>query len=174
MSGLSSLSPAQADLVAGFPYRVGIWMSNLDIENAPEAKQREVEALAHVLDEASRRHDVVGAIARETLKRKSHWPAWRDSAPGLLQDCAATLGVLNQALPHGDAKAIGKWVFGIAVAVAEAYGEFSSGEDHTGAIGRTMNRVTEFISGHIPSGQPSHISPKETAALERLKSILGV
>ena len=175
MTHLSELPPAAAETLASLPYRVGMWMSAVDAEGGPEHNPAEIDALEHILkDEAKKADTITGAVAHEAMKRNAHWQAWAKSAPSVLADCAQVIGMLEKILSAGDLASLRHWLLSIGVAVAEAYGEFSTGEDHTGAVGRTMNRLTGLITGGVPTGASSHVSPREQAAIEQLAQVLGL
>ena len=133
MTHLSELPPAAAETLASLPYRVGMWMSGIDAEGGPQFNPAEVDVLEHIIkDEAKKTGTVTGAVAHEAMKRNAHWQAWMKTAPSVLADCAQIMGLLEKILSAGDLAALRHWLLGIGTAVAEAYGEFSTGEDHTG------------------------------------------
>ena len=143
MPTLTDLSTEDADLIAGLPYRVGLWAGRIDPEGTSKITPEEIAALEDALAKAAAKHDVTGQVARATAQHKNRWPAWGDALETVPADCVQARQVLSGALPADDERLYCRWLLAIATSVAGAHGEFDTGEALGGPVGEFFSKISE-------------------------------
>ncbi len=181
-SALEKFSAEDAGLLAGLPYRVGIWMSETDDDIGEYDDESEYAALEKIITEIAKLHDdtpFVQEVCAQTLASRAKWPDWADDSLKILPDCRKAVALVKEQVSLQSAKNFRAALMEIASTVAQASGEFEDFHevDHTETIlGGIVSRIVGGISklSHKDESHPVNISPAEDSALSRLSAALRV
>lgn len=181
MARIDELSPAEKELVASLPYKVGVWMGQAADEGGDKDDRLEMQALERVLDEFSKGIKVppfVRQVCSEALERRVRWDSWSSSYMNVPDECRQAVAVLKavEAINDRDIRFYRSALRKVAIAVAEAYGEFGMLDEESGAekAGGFLDKLGEAIGAFTGADEPSpeNISPAEQEALSALVKAL--
>lgn len=181
MSFLKSLSRDHRLMITSLPYRVGVWISQSDMEGGWDADLRERTMLENIITGFTQ--DVFGSeavqhIMTDTLAQKDKWPEWAAKPGNVLEDCKRALRVLQDHVDEKELRAFCLRLQEIAEAVALAFREEDSGK-----LRDKILTIAEYYSERFFArlkGQDfmaldryRNISRAEREALRELALVLG-
>jgi hypothetical protein len=131
MNILSEFLPEQRSLIVALPYRVGLWISQIDNTGGDEAKAQELSALSNIIHGFA--HDVFGSefvqhVMTEALARKGEWEAWGEDFDKIPAECKKSIEIMSAHVDQKEVKAYAARLMEIAEAVALAFREYESME----------------------------------------------
>lgn len=124
---LTGYTNDQAGLLIALPYRVGLWVSESDIdggEEAQEAEQRTLEALICGFVEDCCKCEFVELLMRGTLQKKETWHLWNDNLDKVPDECQSAISLIEERLPPADVDSFKQTLIQIAYTVAMAFVEY--------------------------------------------------
>lgn len=163
-------------LLVSLPYRVGVWMSQADddasTERDDEQEQRALEAVLRKMAGEKDETPFVAAVARETLTYPDYWSDWGQQLDTLMDDIQKALVLVDGRLPKENARNYRKCLWGVAKAVAHAFGEFEGAEEDTkpSFIGKLLDKISDKKG--VLDDNPENMSPAEREALKKLRKAL--
>ncbi len=163
-------------LLVSLPYRVGVWMSQVDDDASTERDdEREQDALEAVLRQMAADKEqapFVADVARETLTYPDYWSEWGQQLDTLMDDIEKALLLIDGRLAKDNARNYRKCLWGVAKAVAYAYGEFEGAEEpeKPSFIGKILGRISD--KKDPLDDNPENMSPAEREALKKLRKAL--
>jgi hypothetical protein len=131
MNILNDFLPEHRSLIVALPYRVGLWISQVDNTGGDEAKAKELGALSNIIHGFA--HDVFGSefvqhVMTETLARKGEWEAWGEDFERIPKECAQAVEIMKAHVDQKEIKAYAARLMEIAEAVALAFREYENME----------------------------------------------
>jgi hypothetical protein len=183
MSVLDQLQPEDRTLVVALPYRVGLWISQIDGTGGDEALAMELQALSNIIHGFA--HEVFGSefvqhVMTETLRRKAEWPEWGHALDQIPGECAKALEIMQGHIDDKEMKTYCARLMDIAEAVALAFREYESMEKFSDKLGIYMaywsaRLKSKFTRAPLRSfDQFLSISSSERRALSRMARTLRV
>lgn len=179
---LDQLSAQQRTLIVSMPYRAGLWVSHSDDEGGDEAHEKELTALANLIDGFSQQvfgSEMLQYIMHQTLARKDEWESWSGDIDKVPEECKQALEILRAHVDEKDVKVYAMRLMELGEAVAVAFREH---DDPVGA-GKLKLLATYLLSRvkarlkKVPVksfDEFLNISAEERKALNRLAGALGV
>jgi len=178
MDVLNNLSAEQRTLIVSLPYRAGLWVSHSDEEGGDEAQQKELTALANLIDGFVQQvfgSELLQYIMSETLKRKDEWESWSANLDQLPAECVEALSILREHVGEKDVTVYAMRLMEIGEAVAVAFREHADptpGQYVSYALSRIKARLQKVPVKSLD--QYLSISAQERKALGALASALGI
>ena len=175
MADLSKFSAQERNLLVSLPYRVGVWISNVD-DNAgtqidDKDERKVLEQTIAKFAEASDKIPVAAAVMQDVQSSKSSWVHWdsRATEASVLDDASKVVEITKG---HFDDKQLNQYretIWRIGVFVAQAYGEHVDPDNEM-----HFNNFFGRLLGKSPKAgkNPENMSPKEKQALTKLKAAL--
>lgn len=176
MSVFTDFLEEEIVLLVSLPYRVGLWMSQVDDDASTERddvrEQLAMEAIMKRMEADKKQTPFVAAVVKETLTYKEMWPEWGQNLDTLMQDIEHAKRLIDDRLPTDNAANYRKALIDVASAVAFAYGEFEEAEsaEKPSFFGNLMNKISDKIN--VLSEDPDNMSPAEQEALKKLRKAL--
>jgi len=127
MDVLDKLTADQKALIVSLPYRVGLWVSHSDDAGGDEADEKELTALANILQGFSEQvfgSELLQYIMNETVSRKHDWPEWKKQIQDVPKDCGQALDALREYVDEKEVNAYVMRLMEIGEAVALAFREY--------------------------------------------------
>ena len=182
MDVLDQLSAAQRTLIVSLPYRAGLWVSVSDQAGGDEAHNKELTALANLIDGFAQQvfgSELLQYIMSETLKRKDEWGQWSQDIENLPGECEQALSILRDYVDEKDVTVYAMRLMELAEAVAVAFQEhpIPTGTQKLQLYGSYLMNIFKARLQKIPAKsfeQFLSISKDERKALERLATALHV
>jgi len=175
MADLSKISGEEQRLLVALPYRVGMWISNVDdVERRQADDKREKKVLQIAIERIAKSRNLPFAakIAAQIIKSKSHWNSW-----GAMSDEKTVLDDVEKALTAvkkvgaKETKQYKQMLWQCALVVAQAFDE---SEDPDGEM--HVNHFIEWMGGLFGEPKlrkaPENISPQEKKALKKLRDLI--
>jgi len=174
---MSDLTAQDKALMISLPYRVGIWVSQVDdIENRKMDDKREEKVLEIAIEKmagAHRKMPFAAQIMTQVSKSKSQWKSWKMTADekSVLADLEIIISKAEAALKPAQVKQYKQAVWQTGILVAQAYDENDDpdGEMH-------MNHFAEWVGSFFAAPKlkkaPENMSEKEKTALKKLRAVL--
>lgn len=173
-SHIADFPPADRELLASLPYRVGIWMSQAEDEGGERDDAREMKALEKIftlLAKEERTPVFVRELLQETLSRRDRWPEWQENSLDILPDCARAINILEAHAGKTDRNNFRRALKKIAASVAGAHGEF--GFEAESAGGGMLARLSGLLgAGKEKSPDFMNISAAEQDVMRNLVNAL--
>lgn len=177
MADLSKFTNEERGFIVSVPYRVGIWISNVDDnENSKRDDRQEQKALEATIAGLATKNGKIpfaAAVMKAVEQNRSSWPAWSAGA-----DEEKVLGDVQKALALCKSKVGGKefnqykqTIWRVGIVVAQAYGE-QIDPDNEMHVNNFFKWMGSFGSGVKLGKNPENMSKKEKNALNKLRSIL--
>ncbi|MCB9983440.1 MAG: hypothetical protein H6861_07195 [Rhodospirillales bacterium] len=123
---LDQLSAQQRTLIVSMPYRAGLWVSHSDDEGGDEAHEKELTALANLIDGFSQQvfgSEMLQYIMHQTLARKDEWESWSGDIDKVPEECKQALEILRAHVDEKDVKVYAMRLMELGEAVAVAFRE---------------------------------------------------
>jgi len=182
MDVLENLTPDQRTTIVSLPYRVGLWISRSDATGGGEASEKELIALANIIEGFSEQvfgSELLQYIMNETVSRKKEWPSWAFEVEKAPAECAMALDILRDYVDAKDVNAYATRLMEVAEAVALAFREYeqqSSGDKFRVYASFIKSKWTAlFRKGPSKSfDQFLNVSLAERRALGELAKNLGI
>jgi hypothetical protein len=177
MGDFSDLNQEEQALLISLPYRVGVWVSNVDdIEQTKRDDKREMKALEIVIARLAKSHrkmPFAASIMAAIQQNQSVWKAWNNNASEnvVLGDVQNSLFLCHQKLSVSQLKQYKHAIWQIAVVVAQAYGE-QEDPDNEMHVDHFFQWIGGFIIAPSLKKAPENMSAKEKTALKKLRAIL--
>ncbi|MEM6811355.1 MAG: hypothetical protein AAF549_02700 [Pseudomonadota bacterium] len=178
MSKIQKLSFEDQELLFSLPYRVGMWISNVDdVESRKLDDKNEKKVLEIFLERVSKsgsRMPFSAMIAKKCISSKGSWVSWeaKSEEKVVFADLEKSFLVFKNELSPPELKQFKQLVWQCGITVAQAYDEDADpdGEMH-------MNHLFEVLGNMLGGGPklkkaPENISAKEKAALKKLRDLL--
>lgn len=175
MVQLSAFSPEDAEAIYSLPYRAGLHISYAEDEGGEGDDEQEMAALESAVRAAAGRYkdsvfvqEVVSAI----MNNRDRWDQWSQGVFNIEPQCRTVAALLKDAASEQDRKDYKGLVVSVAVAVAQAYGEF--GEDvreEEGFFARALKKIG-LGGGAAEADSPMNVSAAEDDAIARIKAAL--
>ncbi len=174
---MSNLSPTDKALMVSLPYRVGIWISQIDdIENRKMDDKREEAVLEVAIEKMAQSHrkmPFAANIMSQVQKSKNNWKQWKtiSDEKTVLADLENILDKSETVLKPDQVKQYKQAVWQTGILVAQAYDENHDpdGEMH---INHFAEWVGSFFSAPKLRKAPENMSEKEKSALKKLRAVL--
>lgn len=176
MSIFTDFLEEEVVLLVSLPYRVGIWMSQVDddasTERDDEREQRALEAVLKQMAADTKETPFVAAVAKETLTYPDYWTQWGQQLDTLMDDINTAKGLIDDRLPRDNAKNYRKCLMKVARSVAYAYGEFEEANEpeKPSFFGNLMAKISDKMN--VLEENPENMSPAELQALKKLRDTL--
>ncbi len=169
-------------LLSALPYKVGVFVSHAVDEAGEVDDRKEMKALSSLLKTLSEGLEIpaiVRQICQGALDRQDHWEIWENNSLRTPDECRQAIALLKPRLSEKDLRYFRSALLKIAVAVAEAHGEFDmyDEEEQQTGMGRFFGKIKDAMSQMSGEGgetKADNISPAEQAALDRLSSALSI
>ena len=175
MADLSKFNAQERDLISSLPYRVGIWISNADDNEGTKIDDKdELKVLEQTIQNFAKASDkipVAAAVMKDVQDNKRNWAQWNMTATeqAILADAPKAVALCKQ---HFDEKQLNQYretIWRVGIFVAQAYGEHVD-PDNEMHFNNFFGRM--FGKGPKAGQNPENMSPKEKAALTKLKQAL--
>ncbi len=176
MADLSKFTAEERTLIASIPYRVGVWVSNVDDNTGSKIDEREEsKAMEAAISGLAKQNKApfAAAVMQGVEQNKSSWPSWASVADEgkFLAEVETALNLCKE--KAGD-KALAQYkqtIWRMGMVVAQAYGEQIDPDNEM-----HFNRLFEWM-GSLGGGanlgkNPENISDAEKAALNKLRTVL--
>ncbi len=169
--------------LAALPYRVGLWISQVDNAGGGAAKRTELESLERVISSISGNFCgsvFVQELTEETLAHRHRWAEWSKNIDNVPGECQRALDLLSGEISIEDEEAFKNDLMEVAVTVAKAYSEFFEEEGVSTKIqalaGIWLDKFVARMQG-LPEKKTTeledlHISFHEEQALGELARVL--
>lgn len=186
MSTLKSLLPEDVELLAGLPYRVGVWMSHIDDDETTNVdEEKEMAALIRIITAIAKIHErspFVKEITGITLTNEPYWRQWFLQSRNVLPDCQRAVALLEDYLNPRDLNEYRRTLMQVARTVAEAYGELDIIQrdrppepENENILGNFLKKVVGKFKDDDDDGEmdkTANISDVERAAMKELAQAL--
>lgn len=183
MARIDQLPPTDKELVASLPYKVGVWMGQAADEGGDRDDRLEMRALERVLEEFAKGIKVppfVRQVCGQAIEHRARWSSWADSYMNVPAECRQAIAILKdvEGISDRDVRFYRSALRKIAIAVAEAYGEFGMLDEEEGGAeekqGGFLDKIGEAVASFTGADDPSpeNISPAEQQALKILVEAL--
>lgn len=163
-------------LIISLPYRVGIWMSNIDDEAGDTDDKKENKAIEHVIKSFSQKIEkfpFISAVLRETLEHKGQWPNWAaESDFDAPSACEKAISILEGNATAQALKNYKRILMKIASDTAGAYGEFGEFEEETSVSRPALEKIRTALGIQKKNDSFMNISIVEDEALKQLAMAL--
>jgi hypothetical protein len=180
--GFDLLTEDEKIRLAALPYRVGYWISQADQTGGEKSDQMELAALECLITSYAQdmcKSEFMQKLMEETIRQKASWSVWQGNIEEFPEECRKACVLLADRLDEKELSGFQENLFEIALSVAGAFREDLEMMSPTEKI---KNFSSEFISkisslaGRSADNEvySKSISPKERAALNKLKELLGV
>lgn len=173
----TKLSEAQKAVLVSVPYRVGVWVSNIDDNtktSLDDRRERQALELSIArMEKLYRKMPFTAAIMGEIQQSKSLWEGWTaQSAEDLvLQNLSDALALCDEYFGRNEVGQYKHAVWQVGLSVAQAYGE-QIDPDNEMHVNRLFAWMGSFISAPKMSKAPENMSAKEKTALKKLRALL--
>lgn len=174
---LQEFTPEERALLVSVPYRVGMWVSNIDdIAGSMRDDRREQQTLQIAINKLAKNHrkmPFASAVMLAIEAAKNSWAQWNNGAEEslVLSDLEKALKAVENSESKRDLSEYKHAVWQIAVVVAQAYDE---GKDPDNEM--HVNNFFEWVGGMMTKPklkkQPDNISAAEKGALKKLQAVL--
>jgi hypothetical protein len=177
MSDLTKFSNEELGLVVSVPYRVGVWISNVDDNTGSKVDDRNerkaLEATIEALAGKSKKLPFAAAIMREVEKNKAVWSSWDHATATdvILADVEKAIEICKAKTNAGAVKQYKQTIWKVGIVVAQAYGEHID-PDNEMHVDRFFQWVGSLGGGVKLGKNPENMSSKEKEALNKLRAIL--
>lgn len=170
------ISREDLDLLVRLPFRVGMWVSQVDQTGGTESDLAErlmIENIIRSYTEDYLKSEFVQRLMEQTLLRRDEWIKWFDHLSHTPNECHQVMALLGGRIDHGDLMAFKYNLCEIAIAVALSYEENKPSvvakwmDSFSGLFRSSYRRVGERI-------QNNRISGLERQALDTLGKALSV
>ncbi len=174
---MTDMTSEDKALMISLPYRVGIWISQVDdIENRKMDDKHEEKILEVAIQKMAQSHrkmPFAANIMKQVEKSQGHWKNWKNMSDEktVLQDLDNILIKAEAALKPAEVKQYKQAVWQTGILVAQAYDENHDpdGEMH-------MNHFAEWLGNFFTAPKlkkaPENMSEKEKTALKKLRTVL--
>lgn len=170
----SDFTHDERELIIRLPYRVGMWMSQVDSSGGEAANTAEREALETIVmsyAEDFLKSEFVQRVMEQTLARRNEWTAWTSHLSQVPDECRRAVAMLGPYLSSRDVNAFKHNLFDIATAVAVAFREEEEARS-VPILGWVMAAIRSLFR-RAPVRDP-YVSSVEQRALEQLAVNLGL
>ena len=177
MTDLTKFSNEELGLIVSVPYRVGVWVSNVDDNTGSKIDDRNerkaLEATISALASKSQKLPFAAAIMGEVEKNKAVWPSWDNatSSDVILTDVEKAIIICKEKASAGAVKQYKKTIWQVGIVVAQAYGE-QVDPDNEMHVNRFFQWMGSMGGGAKLGKNPENMSDKEKQALNKLRQIL--
>ena len=171
MTTFSDMKQEDQDLLAGLPYRAGVWASHADDVAGEGDDKREKKAIEEVIASCSRKMEgfmFVSEVMRETLKSKGRWKGWTADPGDVPGDCRKAMALLDGKINKTAFRNYRHALFQIAMETAGAHGEFGDIDEEKGFVARLL----DGMGGKRESFM--NVSASENDALDSLAAALKI
>jgi|GEM_PF-803232 len=174
---MSEMTPQDKSIMISLPYRVGIWISQIDdIENRKMDDKREEKVLELAIEKmagAHRKMPFAANIMTQVQKSKGQWKNWKTMSDEktVLKDIEDILIKAEATLKPAQIKQYKQAVWQTGILVAQAYDENydPDGEMH---VNHFAEWVGSFFAAPKLKKAPENMSEKEKSALKKLRAVL--
>ncbi|MEM7618550.1 MAG: hypothetical protein AAF244_04100 [Pseudomonadota bacterium] len=177
MANFSKLDQKDQFLLVSVPYRVGIWISQVDdVESRKMDDKKEEQVLELAIQKmagAHRKMPFAAAIMKRIDKSKGYWTQWKQQADEklILEDVEKAIQICETNFKEAEVKQYKQAVWQTGILVAQAYDE---GYDPDGEM--HVNHFAEWVGSFFAAPKlkkaPENMSQKEKSALKKLRSVL--
>lgn len=182
MAFLEKFSNADKELLIALPYRVGVWLSQIDDQGGEDSDYKEQTTLKDIIYKKGRgmfESAFVHEVLAETCTREKDWALWETKVDNVLDECHKAKGVLEKSLEERDVNAFILTLMDVAVEVAVAYREFDNEAGHTEKFFTNIKIMIDKLIGLFAresyiSERLLNISYKEDVGLTKLAHALGL
>ncbi|MCI5059574.1 MAG: hypothetical protein MRY79_00720 [Alphaproteobacteria bacterium] len=177
MATLDVFADSDKELIISLPYRVGIWISNVDDNEKTERDDKiEQQALEATIEKLAARHKKIpfaATIMREVKSHKSMWSAWEAqiSEEQVIQDLSAAITLCRSKLSKRDVKEYKQAVWQVGLVVAQAFGEHID-PDNEMHVNNFFSSIAGLLTKPDLKKRPENMSAKEKTALKKLRAVL--
>lgn len=174
ISTLDDLPQETREILIRLPFRVGMWISQVDRTGGSEAVAREREALDTIVTayaEDYLKSEFVQRLMEATLAQRAEWDGWTVAMEQVPNECDRVVKILSDHLPVREVSTFKNNLMEIAVAVAMAYRESQPAATAMGGFTRLMGHL---LGGFRTATADENISALEHQALKELARTLGV
>ena len=122
MSYFQNFSKEETEMIAAFPFRVGVYVSRSDDVEGGKDDQKEIAALRAVLEslaDLEQKKPFVAAVMQQTLMGQNSWPAWAKQNDQVLDDAPKVAACVKEKLDTVSAKDYLRCLFYIGRVVAQ-------------------------------------------------------
>jgi hypothetical protein len=169
------IDPTDRALLVRLPFRVGMWMSQVDQSGGDESADAERVALETIVTayaEDYLKSEFVQSVMEQTVAGRAHWSEWTGNLARVPRECAHVIKAIKGKVPDGDFETFKHNLLEIAAAVAIAFCEIEGDTKPQGAVGFLHGLL--FGGGRMPAAKNIRISPIEQKALIELTEALGL
>ena len=177
MSHIEKLPVDVQTKLISVPYRIGIWISNVDDVEARKAddkrEQKVLELAITKMATAHRKMPFAAAVMQKVEASKGHWQSWEGQADesSVLGDLEHVIQSCEQHLKPAAVKQYKQAVWQTAILVAQAFNE-----DYDPDGEMLVNHFAEWIGSIFTAPKlkkaPENMSAKEKTALKKLRAVL--
>ncbi len=177
MADLSKFTPEERAFIASVPYRVAVWVANVDDNTGSKIDEREerkaLEAAISNLAAKSAKIPFAATIMKSVEQNKSAWPAWEGKADEqtVLADTKNALTLCKDKMGGKAVSQYKQTIWKLAMVVAQAYGEHID-PDNEMHVDRFFQWIGSLSGGAKLGKNPENISKNEKIALNKLRAIL--
>jgi len=174
---MSELTPQDKTIMISLPYRVGIWISQVDdVENRKMDDKKEEKVLEIAIQKMAQSHrkmPFAANIMKQIENSKGQWKNWKalSDEKTVLADLETVITKCETSLKPDQVKQYKQAVWQTGILVAQAYDESfdPDGEMH---VNHFAEWVGSFFSAPKLQKAPENMSEKEKSALKKLRAVL--
>lgn len=177
MADLSNFSNDERALITSIPYRIGVWVSNVDDNTGSKIDDRDerkaLEATISSLASKSNKIPFAAAVMKDVENNKSVWSAWDNAATEdlVLKDLSHAIALCKSKVGAAEVKQYKQTIWKVGLVVAQAYGEHVD-PDNEMHVDRFFQWIGSLSGGAKLSKNPENMSKLEKMALNKLRAIL--
>lgn len=177
MADLSKFSTQDLALLASIPYRVGVWISNVDDNaksNIDDRQERKaLEAKISKMASHGKPSSFTTAIMKLVEKNRAAWTKWDaiSDEEQILGDTQKALDICKGKISDKDLKQYKHMIWQMGLVVAQAYGEHID-PDNEMHFDRVFLWIGSVLGGAKMGQTPENMSKQEKIALAKLHAIL--
>lgn len=178
MSNLSKFTNEEHQFLVSVPYRVGVWISNVDDNTRSQIDDRQerkaLEATISGLASKNKKIPFATAVMTSIEQQKSSWPAWeaQSGEEKILGDVQkAIILCKDKGLNKREINQYKQTIWRIGIVVAQAFGE-QIDPDNEMHLDNFFKWIGSMVGGVKLGKNPENMSKKEKIALNKLRAIL--
>lgn len=177
MADLSNFTNDERALIVSIPYRIGVWVSNVDDNTGSKIDDRDerkaLEATISALANKSNKIPFAAAVMKDVENNKSIWPTWDNAAAEdlVLNDLRQAITLCQSKVGAAELKQYKQTIWKVSLVVAQAYGEHVD-PDNEMHVDRFFQWIGSLGGGAKLGKNPENMSKLEKIALNKLRAIL--
>ena len=177
MTTFKDLTAPDKQLLCSVPYRVGVWISDIDdnirTRRDDRVEQKSLEVFIEKLATNDKKFPFAAIIMQGVRSQKSSWNVWQGQSTEqqVLKDLSAALAICQANFTKRQVNEYKQAVWQSALVVAQAFGE-QVDPDNEMHVNNFFSLIGGLVGRPALKKRPENISAKEKTALKKLRAVL--